>query len=291
VKTELIRGLDRTFELAEGPVWDPIASRVLWVDILAGSWFEGSVQRGRIDVLAERSVGETVGAVFPAVGGDRVIAGRTGVWLDSDAARLSLREVIPAGDVESRINDCGIDPAGRLLVGTVATNGRLGHDRLVRFEADGSATELDSDLSCSNGLAWSTDGALMYSVDSIGHAVFVRSYDTLSGATGPRRTHIEFDKAIPDGACIDVENHLWVAVWGGSEVRRFDPAGQLVQTVKVPVPLVSSVAFVGPHLDQLMITTAREGMGAAELAEYPDSGAVYLCDPGVTGVETPTYKP
>ena len=72
-------------------------------------------------------------------------------------------------------------------------------------------------------------------------------------------------------------------------MRRYDPAGRLARTIHFPVPLVSSIAFVGTDLDQLLVTTAREGMGAAELAEFPDSGSIYLCEPGVVGFPTTPY--
>jgi sugar lactone lactonase YvrE len=31
------------------------------------------------------------------------------------------------------------------------------------------------------------------------------------------------ESGLPDGMCIDSEDKLWVALWGGSGVARFDP--------------------------------------------------------------------
>lgn len=62
----------------------------------------------------------------------------------------------------------------------------------------------------------------------------------------------------PDGICVDTDGNLWVAIWGRGEVRCFSPRGQLLATVLVKAPHTSSVAFVGPGRDRLLITTARD---------------------------------
>ena len=54
--------------------------------------------------------------------------------------------------------------------------------------------------------------------------------------------------------CIDAEGHLWIAVWGAGQVRRYTPDGELVGVVDVPAPHTTSVAFVGDGLDRLLIT-------------------------------------
>jgi sugar lactone lactonase YvrE len=285
-----LRACDRVFELAEGPVWDPATGRVLWVDILDGSWFEGElVGDGIRAVESHQHVDEFVGAVFPTSTGRRVIAGRRRIWLADGPAVIPARRVIPDGH-DSRTNDCAIDPSGRLLVGTVSTRGILGHDLLERIEHDGALTVLDDDLSCSNGLAWSADGRLLYSTDSAAHRIHVREYDPSSGSVGSRRVHIEFGDEIPDGVCIDVEDHLWVAIWGAGEVRRFGPDGRLDRSIRIPVPLVSSVAFIGQELDTLLVTTARENLSPAQLAEFPDSGSLYIVRPGIRGIPTPAFR-
>jgi sugar lactone lactonase YvrE len=83
--------------------------------------------------------------------------------------------------------------------------------------------------------------------------------------------------------CIDTEDHLWVAVWGGGVVRRYDPVGVLVDELELPAPRVTSCCFGGDAYDELYVTTAREGMSEAELDHYPLSGSVFRFSPGVTG--------
>jgi sugar lactone lactonase YvrE len=57
---------------------------------------------------------------------------------------------------------------------------------------------------------------------------------------------------------VDAEDHLWVAVWGASEARRYSPDGRLVQTIRVPAVQASSVCLVGSDSPRMFITSAAE---------------------------------
>jgi len=58
---------------------------------------------------------------------------------------------------------------------------------------------------------------------------------------------------------VDDDSHLWVAVWGAAEVRRFRPDGSLAEAIKVPTGQPSSVCLVGREDPRLFVTTAAEG--------------------------------
>ncbi|GAA3340874.1 hypothetical protein GCM10020358_30050 [Amorphoplanes nipponensis] len=191
--------------------------------------------------------------------------------------------IVPAGE-RRRLNDGACDPAGVFLVGTLALDDPRGTEILVRVERDGSLTTLDDDLNLSNGLAWSPDGTLLYSIDSVPGLVRVRSYDAATGAVGPRREWLRIADGLPDGLCVDAEGHLWIAIWGAGEVRRFTPDARPAGVVTVPAPHTTSVAFAGPGLNRLLITTATAHLSASRLAAYPLSGRLFLADVGVAGL-------
>ena len=71
---------------------------------------------------------------------------------------------------------------------------------------------------------------------------------------------------------------------GAGEVRRFTPDARPAGVVTVPAPHTTSVAFVGPGLDRLLITTATAMLGTDQLAAYPMSGRLFLADVGVAGL-------
>jgi sugar lactone lactonase YvrE len=161
---------------------------------------------------------------------------------------------------------------------------------LWRREFDGSVTVLDDDLELSNGLAWSADGTLLYRVDTTPGIVWVRGYDPISGQVGDRDVHLRIVDGSPDGMCLDSDGNLWIAIWGGGQVRCFSPAGELVATVSVPARNTTSVAFIGPELDTLLITTADSGDpggddpgGDDPGGGEPDSGRLFTAEVGARG--------
>jgi sugar lactone lactonase YvrE len=268
------------YSLGEGPLWDAPRRRVFWVDIDAGTVHEGHLDGDRVVHTRSRTVDRTVGAVVCSAGGELLVAGAQSVATISG----DHETVLLAPGSQRRLNDGACDPAGRFLVGTLPFGDARGHETLVRLEADGSVTVLDHDLSLSNGLAFSPDGTLLYSIDSRPGVVWVRAYDPVTGATGPRREWLRVTDGLPDGLCVDAEGHLWIAVWGAGEVRRHTPDGRLAGVVEVAAPHTTSVAFVGDRLDRLLITTATAELTAEQLTAWPDSGRLFLADVGVTGL-------
>ena len=276
--------------LAEGPVWMPETSEVLWIDVERGSVHIGRIVDGIVEQARQLDFDGRVGAAVPGDRGSLLVAAHDRlVIVGPDGARRD-GPILVAPGVASRSNDGGCDPDGRFLVGTLALDDRTGQEFLYRLEHDGSLTVLDSDLTLSNGLAWSPDGRLLYSTDTVPGVIWVRDYDPESGATGPRRRHLHIEQGFPDGICVDSRGFLWVAIWGEGEVRSFTPAGEPSDTVRVPAPHVSSVAFVGDGLDRLLITTASRDLDEDGLLRHPDAGRLFLADVGVTGAPTTAWS-
>jgi sugar lactone lactonase YvrE len=79
---------------------------------------------------------------------------------------------------------------------------------------------------------------------------------------------------------IDEEDALWVALWGGGAVHRYDTSGRLDFVIDLPVSNVTACAFGGPDLRTVFITTSRQGL---DESEQPDAGAVFRYEAGVRG--------
>lgn len=278
------------FRLGEGPVWDPTGRRLLWVDIPAGEVVEGVLLDDRIRVADRHRFDGTVGAVALAADGGLLVAVQERlVARRPDGTRIDGPRIIPCGE-RRRLNDGAVDPAGRYLVGSLSLGEPSEREVLVRLEPDGSLTGIDDDLTLSNGLAWSVDGRRLYSVDSLRHAVYVRDYDAATGAVGERRVHLRIDDGVPDGAVMDAADHLWVAVWGAGEIRRFAPDGTLVDGVVVAAPHTSCAAFAGDDLDLLVITTAATELSDEQSRTFPDSGRVFTARVDVPGHPVPAWS-
>ncbi len=269
-------------EHAEGPVWWPGWGGLRWVDLLAGDLMsldaDGTVHR--------RRVGSVLAAMRPRLNGGAVLALERGFALeDADGTVRELPEVWSESTI--RMNDGGCDPNGRFYCGSIHYDEVEGAASLYRLDTDGSVTPVLGGVTVSNGLEWSPDGSLAYYNDTPSHCIDVFDYASDTGLTG-RRTFVDLtaEQGMPDGLTVDAEGGVWVAMWQGSEVRRYDPAGVLSAVVGVAAHQVTACTFGGAGLDQLFITTSRRGV--AEGTE-PGAGAVFAHDPGVRGLPARTF--
>jgi sugar lactone lactonase YvrE len=279
----------QAYQLAEGPVWDAARRRLLWVDIEAGAVLEGMLVDERIEVTRRHDFDGMVGAVAVSADGDLLVAAQERlVVLRSDGSKQNGPPVIPAGQ-RRRLNDGGIDPAGRFLVGTLSLDGASRSEVLVRLEPDWSLTVFDDDLTLSNGVSWSSDGRLMYNVDTLRRTIFVRDYDPSAGYYGKRRVHLRIEDGWPDGIAVDSADGLWVALWGAGQVRRYAPDGSLAHVLPVPAPHTSSLVFADNDLRTLVITSAAAELSDIQLARYPESGRLFTTRVDVPGQPVPAW--
>lgn len=143
-----------------------------------------------------------------------------------------------------------------------------------------------SDITVSNGIVWTPDAKTMYYIDSPTFTVSSFDFDGAAGAVTElatnRKAIIEVATSfppVPDGCALDTEGMLWVACFGGQQVRRYDPAsGEILATVDLPAEAGSETtacAFGGEGLDELYVTTAHEFWDEAKRAEMPLAGGLF----------------
>lgn len=282
---------DAQAQLGEGPMWDARDNSLYWVDILSHRVHSHRPAEPNSDRKMELS--PYVSSIVPRRSGGFALTLQDGFYgYDPATAELTLLAKVEASLPGNRFNDGKCDPAGRYLAGTMSMNEEQGRGTLYSLDAGHAVTPLVSDVTISNGLAWSGDGATLYYIDTTTRCVFAFDYDTASGEVTNRRVVAEIpeDEGFPDGMTIDAEGMLWIAHWGGWQVSRWNPAtGEKLLSVPVPASQVTSCAFGGEQLDRLYITTARVGLGEDELAEQPHAGGIFCADVGVRGLPTNLY--
>jgi sugar lactone lactonase YvrE len=277
--------LDAQAELGEGAIWDADRRVLYWVDILGCQvhvYDPASDQDRAIDVR------QYVGTVVRRRSGGLMLALHHGFAnLDLETGRVEVvadpEQHLPG----NRFNDGKCDPAGRFWAGTLALDGAPEVASLYRLDADLSVHKMLDGVTCSNGIVWTLDNTTMYYIDTALRRVDAFDYDLETGAISGRRTAFEVppEMGFPDGSTLDGEGMLWVALWQGGAVARWNPAtGQLLQTLAVPAPNVTSCAFGGPNLDRLYITTARNGLSKEALQQYPLGGGLFCADVEVRGL-------
>ncbi len=280
--------LDVQAKLGEGPSWDERTQELLWVDIEGFKLHRYNPATGEDAVI---DVGEHIGAVVPYTA-DEVIAA-----LFSGFYRIHLQtgEKIAIHDPEegrpgNRFNDGKCDPYGRFIAGTMSLSDEKKAGALYSMDTSGNVRLLLSEVSTSNGLAWSADRRLFYYIDTPTLTIRAFDYDIEDGSIENARVIAEVDDAdgFPDGMTIDEEGMLWVARWGGRRVSRIDPVtGEVVAEVQVAADNVTSCVFGGADLDELYITTAR---GEHEPNDGTLDGGLFRVRPGVKGTRTVAYN-
>ncbi|MEL7530039.1 MAG: SMP-30/gluconolactonase/LRE family protein [Bacteroidota bacterium] len=277
--------------LGEGAFWNVASQEFVWVDIEGEAFFisDGDPKSVRKVVLNKK-----IGTIVPDDKGDFVIALENGIYqIERESESLSLLANPEADLPNNRMNDGKCDPAGRLWVGSMSMKNEGPVGALYRIEADGQSEKMVSPVSISNGIIWSLDQKTMYYIDTGLGNVRAYDYDIESGDITNERVIIEVPGSLgyPDGMTIDAEGKLWIALWNGHAVSRWDPdTGKLLQTIEVPALNVTSCAFGGPDLETLYITSARIATTLEQLETYPAAGGVFTVKPGVKGVPSPVFK-
>lgn len=269
----------------EGVFWDEPAGRLLLVDMLAGA----VVELGADFTPARHEYGGIAALIRRRRSGGYVLAVERGFRV-LDAGLEPVGEPTTVFDDPAiRMNEGGCDAHGRLYVGTMAYAVTPGAGTLWRIDADRTAQPALTGVTISNGLQWSADGGTAFYIDTPTDHVWRFAVDAETGTFHDRRPLIDLSgvDGHPDGMTIDEEGGLWVAMFGGSAVRRFDADGVLTEVVELPTRDVTCAAFGGPDRTTLYISTSRDGWG--DDAAEPEAGAVFAFETGVRGAPQHAY--
>lgn len=272
-------------EIGESAVWDHRRGTLWWVDMFKGQLLEWNPATGDVRIASE--IDQSLGFVVPKEDGTWLAGVRDGFGVIDEDGEFHLTVSVDADKPDYRMNDGKTDGHGRVWAGTMSDKDPV-NGCLYRLETDGSVSTLRNDLQLPNGIAWSRNGDKMYVTDSNAYEIEVW---TLSDDELPEPIeHVTSfklgpDLGKPDGIAVDEEDGLWVALFGGGAVIRFNSDGAIDERVEMPVPNVTTLAFGGQNLDELFITTARYAMTAQDLAANIHlAGAIFKCSPGVRGL-------
>ena len=262
--------LDARATLGESPAWGAKTQTLFWVDILEKRIYAGTQILGELDDL--------IGCLAPRKDGHLILGRRLSfVDLDPDSAKTTVLASLDSEPSNNRFNDGKCDPAGRFLAGTMDINEKDASGSLYSFDGKQTARLLDG-IRISNGLAWSPDYRTFYYIDTPTREVKAFDYELSTGQIANPRVAINVPGSLgwPDGMTSDTEGNLWIAMWGGAQVTRWNPnTGQLLEQIPVPALHTSSCVFGGSEMNELYVTSARVEMSEADLVKYPLSGGLF----------------
>lgn len=278
--------LEARARLGEGPIWDSTKKLLYWIDIFNHRVHQFDPPTGEDRFF---NVGDVVGAIAPA-GKNRLIITRRRhlAFLNTQTGEVNPILEVEANMPNNRINDGKCDPQGRFWFGSMSTIEKPDAN-LYRYDPDGSLHLMETGLTISNGLGWSPDQKTFYLTDSPQQKIYAYDFNLKTGNITNRRIFVDLthESFYPDGLTIDSQGNIWSAMWNGWCVIRFNPKGEEILRIKLPVPLVTSCTFGGEDLQTLYITTASVGLSQAEIDKSFHSGDLFALQTDVTGL--PSY--
>ena len=276
---------------AEAPLWMNTAQTLFWVDTdnpVCYSYNPASETdqqhdvAGQFQALAPRTKG---GYIAPLL--DRVVLTDEHLAITEDLGN-------PVQDKPSLlIGDGTTGPDGCYYFTTYnwedlySTTGgifRVGKDLKIELVLD--------NLALPNGIVFNLDGSKLYVTEMFKNRILVYDFDAPSGTFSDRQVFREVpeEEGLPDGLIMDREGFLWSAHWQGFRITRYDPDGNAEGVLPVPVPTPTCMAFGGPDMKTLYITTAKKGLSDEQLAEYPESGSLFIAETEIEGREELSFS-
>lgn len=285
----------------EGAVWHAAKQTLFWTDInrfLIHSW------HAETHAITTWSFDEPVTALNLTTDDDLLLvcfASRIALWsvrtgaVVEDASRFAGFHL--PGSPAVRCNDARVDAAGRLWVATMQNNvGRDGEPleitahlgELFSLNAAGQVVRLRSGLGIGNTVAWSPDGHLLYTADTLADEI-CRFVVNANGTLREGQLLFESTPAgtmgLPDGSAVDEEGFLWNCRHGGGCVLRLSPDGVLDRVVKMPVQNPTTCVFGGVDGSTLFVTSAAIGD-----EQNPLAGGLFAVETSVRGLPANRFR-
>lgn len=275
--------------LGESPVWDGQRNRIYWVDGVSCLIHALDHATGAHMKWQTPSMVGSIGLAGP----DRLVAGLAdGIYtVDLVSGACAPVYIPPVADPQARFNDGKVDPRGRFVCGTMGIKAD-GRGALYRVGADGGGQVLATGIRISNALCFSPDGRTLYFADSMDR--MIRGYDYMPDDMPLSRPRMVIDTrpfdSGPDGATVDCEGYLWVALIQAARIARFAPDGQLDRLVEAPTDLPTCLAFGGPDLATLYVTSIKDSGSGRAVSRHPAGGHLFAIEGlGVTGLPEPHF--
>ena len=280
--TDVQCALDAQAKLAECPRWDERTQTLYFVDIDSFILYAYDTKSKN---LTSRTFDEEIGCFSLDENGGFIAAFRSGVYtFDNINAELKPYWLATYDQKTTRFNDGRCDAKGRFLAGTMYSPKDAFKGALHQF-SKGNESLLDQAAWTSNGLAFSPDNTIMYYSDTPNHVVYQFDYNVENGEASNKRVFIQFPhgNGRPDGAAVDSEGNYWSALYQGQRVVKISPKGDILEEFPIPATYPTMVAFGGPEMKTLYISTCRGAQTAEELEKFPQAGGIFALETNVKG--------
>lgn len=285
--------VDAGAELGEGTIWDPVASVLWWIDIYGPTIHCYNPVSGE---SRKWQAPEYLGCIGLRASGGLVVTMASGFYFFDPVTGAFTPIADPEPELpDTRFNDGKPDRFGHFWSGSMfEASGKTPQmiGSLYRLGSDGTIKKMLGGIGCSNGLAFSPNGRVMYFTDSYTHLVWTFDYAPEAGVIANRRVFIDLTDQgyIVDGSTVDASGNYWLTVPFKGKVLAFDPHGKQIAEIDMPCDLPTCCEFGGPDLRTLYVTTARYRCSDADLAGQMAPGGLFaITGLGTQGLILPPY--
>ncbi len=277
-------------KLGEGVLWDASRQVVWFVDIKRHQLWHLDPASGSNS--CSEAPGQ-IGWALPAEGGLLLCGLKDGLYtFDPETQAFEKLSSVPGEPAHNRLNDACTDPWGRVWFGSMDDNEQQPSGSFYVFDRGNIRQAGPTGITITNGPAVNAEGSRIYFTDTSKQIIMAAdlSADGVGEATLFADTGALFPDAYPDGPVVDAEGCVWTGLYLGSHVARFSPAGELLSTVAIPARDVTKMAFGGPDLDTVYVTSATKNMDPQDMQQYPAAGGLFAFQSPVKGFAQPQAK-
>ena len=243
--------------LGESPIWVEEENAIFWVDIKRSIIHKLNIKNNIHTSWTFNKLIESIGCIAH-IKNNKFVAGTKSGFKFIDLNTNELTHIVnPEDDLKNnRFNDGKCDNQGRFYAGTMNDVDSAPTGNFYILYNDLTYKKIDEGYEVTNGPAFSNDYKKIYFTDTRQGKIYISDLNS-DGTIKEKKLFISIssNEGRPDGMTFDKEGFLWVAIFGGSCVNRYNKEGKLVDKIKLPTSCITSCIFGDDNLDTLFITS------------------------------------
>lgn len=277
---------DLKLELGEGLHWDSSSGRLWFVDISNSKLFSFMLESQEV---TEFKFHKNVCWVISIRNSNNLLIGLRNEIVIFDPIEKEIKKTVQVFDGFSdtvRLNDAKADADGNIWAGTMNEKFPESFEGKLYLITPSGITVKDNNYGIANGPAISKNGKIIYHTDSFLKCINILKRNSDNSLEKYAEIKSFREEESPDGMSLDSEGFLWVAIWGGSKVKRINTQTKEEYNFKIPSKFVTNICFAGKNLDRLIVSTAINSMGSSSDSNLNIGGIYEIKDHGCKGIPT-----
>ncbi len=278
-------------DLGEGPFWHFERGSWFWFDINEKKLIEKKNISSAEKIIHFDFQVSAAGIVDES---RLLLASERGLYLlNLTNEKMDFVKGIEEKNPLTRSNDARIHPSGAFWIGTMGKKAEKKAGNIYWY-LEGKLVLIFPKLTIPNSICFNKTGDKAYFTDTPTQKIMQVKVDPATGLPLEKETVFTDKYAHPDGSIVDDEGNLICAHWGSHEVIAYSQTGEVIGRYRFPASQVTCPALGGEKLNELLVTSAREGLNSQELQQDLEAGKIagktFLMETNLKGKREPLVK-